>query len=351
MTLTLQHIEDIAPDQASLVSAKKLLGNNKWQGQGFCPTTHTAWGECQGSGSKPYYVVVDITDAGYKCTCPSRKFPCKHALALMWRYVEDASPFVVSSTPDWVSDWLGRRRKSTKTDTHTAQEVAVKPSKPIHLADSQTELPKTIDPQQRESVKKRAEKIKVNTDAQISLGIAEFIGWLDDQIRLGMGVFMDHAKQSSRQISARLVDAKASGLASMVDELPSVLLNTPKSDRAGVLFETFGRWYLLCRAWQKNPDDEDVRRTIIKAQDKQTIKERLDTEPILAVIGAWQVVGETVEVRQDGLISHRVYLVSIQEDCAFDCNDKGGEVPSTAMLLDFILQHPALNAAAVTWET
>ncbi len=240
MTLTLQKIEDIAPDQASLVSAKKLLGDNKWQGQGFCPITQTAWGECQGSGSKPYYVVTDITDAGYKCTCPSRKFPCKHALALMWRYVEDASPFVVSSTPDWVSDWLGRRRKSTKTDTHTAQEVTVKLSKSIHLADSQTEPPKAIDPQKRESAKKRAEKIKVNTDAQISLGIAEFIGWLDDQISLGMGVFMDYAKQSSRQISARLVDAKAGGLVSMADELPSMLLNTPKSDRAGVLFEAFG---------------------------------------------------------------------------------------------------------------
>lgn len=350
MTLTLQQIEDIAPDQASLSSAKKLLGDNKWQGQGFCATTHIAWGECQGSGSKPYYVVADITNAGYKCTCPSRKFPCKHALALMWRYVNDTSPFVASPTPDWVSDWLGRRRKTTKIDTQATQKSDVRPKKSISLADDEVISLEEIDPKKLENAKKRAEKVKVNTDAQISLGLVEFVGWLDDQIRLGMGVFMDNAKERSRQISARLVDAKASGLASMVDELPSVLLNTPKSDRAKVAFAAFGRWYLLCQAWHKNPDDKDVRRTIAKAEDKQSVKEAAMVEPFLAVTGVWQVVGETIYTRRDGLISHATYLVKMADGTLNNQSDlkphqsshqADGEeqkIPNTAMLLDF--HHP-----------
>ncbi|STZ56056.1 Uncharacterised protein [Moraxella lacunata] len=339
MTLTLQKIENIAPDQASLSSAKKLLSPSKWSGQGSCATTHTVWGECQGSGSKPYYVVVDVSDIGYKCTCPSRKFPCKHALALMWRYVDDPSPFVPSPTPDWVSDWLGRRRKTTKADTadDTKKDSTFKPKKSIALADNTDEAP-PIDPEkaqkQAESAKKRAEKVKATTDAQITAGLSEFVGWLDDQVRLGMGAFLDKASERSRQISARLVDAKAGGLSSMVDELPSILHNTPKADRVSVAFANFGRWYLLCQAWQKNPDDPDVRRIITKAEDKETVLLGLP----LSVIGAWLVVGEKVETRRDGLISHATYLVRLSDENLADENSDIA-TPTTAVLLDF--QHPS----------
>ncbi|WP_066803962.1 SWIM zinc finger family protein [Moraxella oblonga] len=331
MTLDLQTIENIAPDQASLSSAKKLLSPSKWSGQGSCATTHTVWGECQGSGSKPYYVTVDVADIGYKCTCPSRKFPCKHALALMWRYVDDSSPFVPSPTPDWVSDWLGRRRKVSKSDT---PEPTKQTQKSIALADSDTTDSSLLDPKKAEQAKKRAEKVKATTDAQITAGLGEFVGWLDDQVRLGMGVFLDKASERSRQISARLVDAKVGGLSSMVDELPSILHNTPKADRASVAFAIFGRWYLLCQAWQKNPDDPDVRRIITKAEDKETVLLGLP----LSVVGAWLVVGEKVETRRDGLISHATYLVRLLDENLADENSDIA-TPTTAVLLDF--QHPS----------
>ena len=81
--LSLDKIERLAPDQASLSAAKKLLKPAQW------PTLATdgdglVWGECQGSGATPYRIAVTEADAGYKCTCPSRKFPCKHSLALIW---------------------------------------------------------------------------------------------------------------------------------------------------------------------------------------------------------------------------------------------------------------------------
>ena len=50
----------------------------------------------------PYRVVLNVADAGYKCTCPSRKFPCKHALALMWMRADRSAAFAAATAPDWV---------------------------------------------------------------------------------------------------------------------------------------------------------------------------------------------------------------------------------------------------------
>lgn len=109
MVVTLEKIESLAPDQASLAAARKLLKPAIW------PTLDAAealiWGECLGSGSTPYRVVVSETDAGSKCTCPSRKFPCKHSLALMWMCAEGKVAFASGTIPEWVKDWLGRHRE------------------------------------------------------------------------------------------------------------------------------------------------------------------------------------------------------------------------------------------------
>lgn len=99
MSLTLERIEALAPDQSSLVAARKLLKPSTWptlaEGEGL------VWGECQSSGATPYRVVVKEADAGYKCTCPSRKFPCKHTLALMWMRADESASFAPATVPDW----------------------------------------------------------------------------------------------------------------------------------------------------------------------------------------------------------------------------------------------------------
>jgi len=83
----LKTIEALAPDQASLSAASKLTKRSNWPRLEKSEQQALIWGECQGSGSNPYRTVVDTGDHGYKCTCPSRKFPCKHTLALMWIFV------------------------------------------------------------------------------------------------------------------------------------------------------------------------------------------------------------------------------------------------------------------------
>src|SRR5690606_25108396 len=69
----------LAPDTSSLTAARKLAG--KWSGTGWCGTT--LWGLCKGSGRTPYQTIVDLSGPAFRCSCPSRKFPCKHALSLL----------------------------------------------------------------------------------------------------------------------------------------------------------------------------------------------------------------------------------------------------------------------------
>ena len=127
MSLTFERIEALAPDQASLVAARKLLKSFLWptlaEGDGL------VWGECQGSGATHYRVVVNEADAGYKCTCSCRKFPCKHSLALMWMRADRSATFVPAAVPDWVKDWLSRRR-GTATPASKDQDDAQPRSRP-----------------------------------------------------------------------------------------------------------------------------------------------------------------------------------------------------------------------------
>jgi hypothetical protein len=60
--------------------------------------------------NNPYQVRVALADAGYRCTCPSRKQPCKHTLALLYLYAGGAS-FPNSAPPAFVEEWLANRAK------------------------------------------------------------------------------------------------------------------------------------------------------------------------------------------------------------------------------------------------
>lgn len=104
VAIELKAIEQLATDQASLKAAAGLAKPGKWSGTGMSPDGALVWGECAGSGANPYRVMADLRDLGSKCTCPSRKFPCKHVLALLWLNAESVVPFPPGETPVWVGD-------------------------------------------------------------------------------------------------------------------------------------------------------------------------------------------------------------------------------------------------------
>ena len=125
MQLSEDQILTLAPDEASKKSGKDLANPNKWVSKGA--NEQALWGEAQGSGSKPYQTQVDLTNIAFKCSCPSRKFPCKHGLGLMLFYARQQSAFTDAEAPAWVSDWLSKR-------TEKEEKKATKEEKPVDEA-------------------------------------------------------------------------------------------------------------------------------------------------------------------------------------------------------------------------
>ncbi|MGI9463524.1 MAG: SWIM zinc finger family protein, partial [Aestuariivirgaceae bacterium] len=220
MALTLQTVEAMAPDQSSLTAASKLLKPAKWPLRGRDAATGLIWGECQGSGANPYRVMADVGDQGYKCTCPSRKFPCKHSLALLWMFADSEADFTPGAVPDWVSDWVGRRRKTG------GAAAAVKSDGPAKsLADAQKAEPEAPpDPKKEARRQAAAEKRAQDTARSVSAGLDELDQCIADQLRLGLAGFLGDVTERCRRIAARLVDAKAASLASRIDEMPARVL-------------------------------------------------------------------------------------------------------------------------------
>ena len=64
-------------------SPRRASSRGRRRGRRPGATSARCGGCCQGSGKTPYQVQVDITGPAYTCSCPSRKVPCKHALALL----------------------------------------------------------------------------------------------------------------------------------------------------------------------------------------------------------------------------------------------------------------------------
>jgi hypothetical protein len=314
--ISLSTVQELAPDQASLNAAKKLLSPSKWPLRGQSVAVNTIWGECQGSGANPYYTMADVVDHGYKCTCPSRKFPCKHVLALLWQFAEGANDFAQGEPPEYVHNWLGRRRKTTRNsaDSVDAEKPVVK--KDISLAQETTkpQLTKEEIEKKEAANARRAKQNKAKTDASIADGLSDFQQWVNDQLTTGITTFIKEVNIRSRQIAARLVDAKATNFASRIDELPSRILALDSEQQPEAVFKELGQLVLLSEAWHTNPDDVDVRRAVATSESRDQLFNNQDTQRIS---GIWETVGEKVESRKDGLIAHSRWLLQLDDKPRF----------------------------------
>jgi hypothetical protein len=295
--ISLEKIEAIAPDQASLVAARKLVKPSGWSGLS-CDNMGLVWGECQGSGSSPYRVVISEVDAGYKCTCPSRKFPCKHNLALMWMRAEGKVQFQTTQTPEWVLDWVRRRRP---TGTRAAEEEET--SKPKSLSQATTEQLEEVDPKTEARAAAARDRSRREREEAVLAGLDDLDQWIFDQVDAGLAAFPQHAGKSCRSIAQRLVDAKAPGLASGLDNLPTRIYGLPEHLRATVALEQLGRLHLLAGAYRRpevlNAElRADARREIGWAQSRESL---LSEESAICLSGWWRVVGTVSEVQPDRL--------------------------------------------------
>lgn len=311
MSLSTSKITELAPDQESLNAANKLMKPNKWPY--LSQHDHLVWGECQGSGANPYRTVFDHINIGYKCTCPSRKFPCKHVLALMWMFTENPSAFSAAEVPAWVSDWLGRRRNTDGSNSTKPQNPS--PSKAKSLIAAQLSEPeKSVEPETEARRKAAVEKRAVATKQSIAAGLIELQQWVQDQLRGGLANLLNDPTSRCRTIAARLVDAKAQAMASRLDEFPSKLLSIPSEGRLDWLVQELGRIVLICRAWSANPNDAELTRLVGSSETRESILSLVDAPRVSSI---WEVVGEQVSTRRDGLVSQATWLMNLRDGLCF----------------------------------
>ncbi|MEM8736030.1 MAG: SWIM zinc finger family protein, partial [Planctomycetota bacterium] len=248
-------------------------------------------------------------------------FPCKHVLALMWMHAEDPSSFGECELPQWVLDWLGRRRTSTgKNASPTLNEKSVPKGSKSMLAAELSDKSKPIDPKSEARKKAAAEKRNKATRESIAGSLYELQQWLEDQLRGGLAAFLDDPDSRCRTIAARLVDAKAQAMASRIDELPSRIMQVSSETRLDSLIQELGRVVLITRAWLANQDDAELTRLVGKSETRESI---LDSPASLRVDSRWEVIGEQVITRRDGLVSQSTWLMNLNEGNRF------------ALLLDF----------------
>lgn len=194
-------VEALAPDAASVTAARKLAVAAGWSGEGCTATA--AWGLAKGSGKQAYRTVVDLTGPAYSCSCPSRKFPCKHALGLLLRWAEGRVPDD-EELPEHADQWLAARRTR-------AEARAEKPTR------------ERTGPVDTEAAAKRA----AQRAERVASGMDELDRWLTDQVRNGLAGLPAQGYPHWDAIAARMVDAQAPGVARRLRDLAGVPVSGP----------------------------------------------------------------------------------------------------------------------------
>ncbi len=287
---TPERILALAPDSSSASAGRGLAAKKNW---GSLGKTDTAiWGECQGSGKNPYQTRIDPLEPAFKCSCPSRKFPCKHGLGLFLLLQSDAAAFTGNTPPAWVTEWLeGRIKRSDAKETKKA-EVATDP---------------------KASEKRIAARAK-----KVNAGLLELSVWLRDLVRTGLSSVQNKQYSFWDGVAARLIDAQAPGAARMVRELGGIA--SSGEGWAERLLERLGKIHLLCEAYsriERLPESvqADVRTAIGFTQSQDELLEQTGIED------SWHVLG-IVEGILDRLRVRRTWL-------------RGAKSGQYAMLLDF----------------
>lgn len=124
-------VDAAAPNADAGKNGRGLIIKKKFNKFLISPDGDLLMGECQGSGKLPYQCSADFSrpdQPTYRCTCPSRQFPCKHCLGLMYAFAQN-KPFVEAEVPAE----LQAKREKLAVRVEKKAEEATKP-KQVNVA-------------------------------------------------------------------------------------------------------------------------------------------------------------------------------------------------------------------------
>lgn len=284
---TTEQAVSLAPDAAALKTAQGLASPRKWSALGRADDC--VWGLAQGSGAQPYQVQIDLSEPAFKCSCPSRKFPCKHGLGLLLLLAGQPSALAAGVKPDWVVEWLTKRAQKATKQEAKASETAAAPPDPLAQA-------------------RRREKRTAN----VAQGVAFLDGWLRDLARQGLAAAAPSGYGYWDAPARRLVDAQAPGLARRVRTLGSLVGSSNRADEQAIA--ELGRLYLLVAASRRRDQLSPAWQEEIDAQLGWTI-EQDELRQRGGVSGTWFVGAQTVH-EEEKILTRTSYLFSTGGDVA-----------------------------------
>ncbi|QCB93057.1 SWIM zinc finger family protein [Cellulomonas shaoxiangyii] len=274
---TVEDVQAAAPDASSLAAARRLAQPGPWSQTGASDAL--LWGRCQGSGRTPYQVSVDLQARAYRCSCPSRKFPCKHALALLLLWSSGAVGDGADAAP-FAQEWADERASRAAGRA----ERAARPEAPV-------------DPEAAE--RRRAQRV-----ATMSAGLDDLALWLADLVRAGLAAARRQPLSWWDATAARLVDAQVPGLAEEVRSVGGRVQHD--DDWASVLLAALGRWWTVVQAWRRRDElDEavlgDLRTLLGWAQPADEVRARDRLSDTWLVLGAFRTQDGRVQQQRTWL--------------------------------------------------
>jgi len=311
LSFTEEQIQSLAPKPTAFTAGKKLSPANKWSIAS--KSARVLWGEIKGSGKTPYKVQVDLQSVAYKCTCPSRQFPCKHAIGVMLLLANDPSAIKEeSSEPEWVQEWMDKREaKASKVNEETTKEYT---------------------PKELEKQEKAREKTQQKRVDEVNAGVAELELWIKDIARTGFLELSSKPQAEFTKVIKRMVDAKAPALANWVRELKELDYSDKDKWHDRSLHIT-ARLYLLLQAY-KNIDSlsplwQSTIRNLIGWS--QSPKELLNDSNAETIHDTWIVAGQEEET---------VDNIAVQKNWLLGCTSN-----RSALILHFATQFSHFETA------
>lgn len=280
-TITSEQVLALAPDTSSAAAGKKLAQTRHWKNLGR--SAQGLWGECQGSAL--YQVRVDLANLGVKCSCPSRKLPCKHGLGLLLLSASDAKALPEGEPPEWMASWLAKR--GAPKEGAAPKESAKSPEEAAAAA------------------AKRAEK----RQKLVTSGLESLDLWLNDLVRNGIGQLESQPNSFWESQAARMVDAQAPGVAGRLRRMAGIAGATP--DWPEKLLSDMGRLALLTHAYGQIESfapalREDVRQLVGWTIPQEEVDARGDR-----VSDRWTIIGQWID-DEERVSVQRTWLVGAQ---------------------------------------
>src|SRR5213075_969401 len=122
------YADSLAPNSGAIKNARGVVLKRKLVGLFRSSDGTLLFGDCKGSGAENYRPSADFADPSkpvFRCTCPSRQFPCKHSLALLYAHAQGGK-FVEKEVPADISEKrakIQQRAEKKKEETDKPHKV------------------------------------------------------------------------------------------------------------------------------------------------------------------------------------------------------------------------------------